>query len=51
MATDYTISALDSRLKNYLETNGVEVLTKALFNSESANSLFSFSNSLILWSL
>ena len=33
---DYTISALDSRLKNYLETNGVEVLTKALFNSESA---------------
>ena len=36
MATDYTISALDSRLKNYLETNGVEVLTKALFNSESA---------------
>ena len=36
MATDYTISALDSRLKNYLESNGVEVLTKALFNSESA---------------
>ena len=36
MATDYTISALDSRLKTYLETNGVEVLTKALFNSESA---------------
>lgn len=36
MATDYTISGLDSRLKNYLETNGVEVLTKALFNSESA---------------
>lgn len=33
---DYTISALDSRLKNYLETNGVDVLTKALFNSESA---------------
>ena len=27
---------MDSRLKNYLETNGVEVLTKALFNSESA---------------
>ena len=36
MATNYTISDLDSRLKNYLETNGVEVLTKALFNSESA---------------
>ena len=36
MATDYTISALDSRLKNYLDVNGVEVLTKALFNSESA---------------
>lgn len=33
---DYTISALDSRLKNYLETNGVDILTKALFNSESA---------------
>lgn len=32
----YTIENLDSRLKNYLETNGVEVLTKALFNSESA---------------
>ena len=36
MATDYTITNLDSRLKDYLETNGVEVLTKALFNSESA---------------
>ena len=36
MATNYTISDLDSRLKTYLETNGVEVLTKALFNSESA---------------
>ena len=36
MATGYTISGLDSRLKSYLETNGVEVLTKALFNSESA---------------
>ena len=36
MAMDYTISNLDSRLKTYLETNGVEVLTKALFNSESA---------------
>lgn len=36
MATDYTITNLDSRLKTYLETNGVEVLTKALFNSESA---------------
>ena len=34
--TDYTITNLDSRLKTYLETNGVEVLTKALFNSESA---------------
>ena len=33
---NYTIDALDSRLKTYLETNGVEVLTKALFNSESA---------------
>ena len=33
---DYTITNLDSRLKTYLETNGVEVLTKALFNSESA---------------
>lgn len=32
----YTINDLDTRLKNYLETNGVEVLTKALFNSESA---------------
>lgn len=32
----YTINDLDSRLKNYLDTNGVEVLTKALFNSESA---------------
>lgn len=32
----YTIENLDSRLKNYLETNGTEVLTKALFNSESA---------------
>lgn len=36
MANSYTISNLDSRLKSYLETNGVEVLTKALFNSESA---------------
>ena len=36
MATGYTISDLDSRLKSYLETNGVEILTKALFNSESA---------------
>ena len=33
---DYTITNLDSRFKTYLETNGVEVLTKALFNSESA---------------
>jgi len=33
---DYTITNLDSRLKNYLETNGVDILTKALFNSESA---------------
>ena len=33
---NYTITNLDSRLKNYPETNGVEVLTKALFNSESA---------------
>lgn len=33
---DYTITNLDSRLKTYLETNGTEVLTKALFNSESA---------------
>ena len=32
----YTINDLDSSLKNYLETNGTEVLTKALFNSESA---------------
>ena len=32
----YNITELDSRLKNYLETNGTEVLTKALFNSESA---------------
>lgn len=32
----YTINDLDTRLKNYLETNGTEVLTKALFNSESA---------------
>ena len=32
----YTINDLDTRLKNYLETSGVEVLTKALFNSESA---------------
>ena len=32
----YNITDLDNRLKNYLETNGVEVLTKALFNSESA---------------
>ena len=32
----YTIESLDSRLKNYLETSGTEVLTKALFNSESA---------------
>ena len=32
----YTIENLDNRLKNYLETNGTEVLTKALFNSESA---------------
>lgn len=36
MANGYTISDLDSRLKSYLETNGVEILTKALFNSESA---------------
>ena len=36
MAMDYTITNLDSRFKTYLETNGVEVLTKALFNSESA---------------
>lgn len=36
MAADYTITSLDNRLKTYLETNGVEVLTKALFNSESA---------------
>ena len=32
----YTIENLDNRLKNYLETSGTEVLTKALFNSESA---------------
>ena len=32
----YNITDLDNRLKTYLETNGVEVLTKALFNSESA---------------
>ena len=32
----YNITELDNRLKTYLETNGVEVLTKALFNSESA---------------
>ena len=32
----YNINELDTRLKNYLETNGTEVLTKALFNSESA---------------
>ena len=32
----YTINDLDTRLKTYLETNGTEVLTKALFNSESA---------------
>ena len=32
----YNITELDNRLKNYLETNGTEVLTKALFNSESA---------------
>jgi hypothetical protein len=36
MATNYTVESLDTRLKTYLETNGVEVLTKALFNSESA---------------
>ena len=33
---NYSIENLDNRLKNYLETNGTEVLTKALFNSESA---------------
>lgn len=32
----YNITDLDNRLKNYLEINGTEVLTKALFNSESA---------------
>ena len=32
----YNITDLDNRLKTYLETNGTEVLTKALFNSESA---------------
>ena len=32
----YNITELDNRLKNYLETSGTEVLTKALFNSESA---------------
>lgn len=32
---DYTITNLDSRLKNYLENND-EVLAKVLFNSESA---------------
>ena len=32
----YNITELDNRLKTYLETNGTEVLTKALFNSESA---------------
>lgn len=32
----YTIENLDERLKNYLETNNVELLTKTLFNSESA---------------
>ena len=36
MATSYTISDLDSRMKSYLETNGADILTKALFNSESA---------------
>jgi hypothetical protein len=36
MATNYTVESLDTRLKTYLETNGVEILTKALFNSESA---------------
>lgn len=32
----YTIENLDERLKNYLDTNNVELLTKTLFNSESA---------------
>lgn len=34
--TSYDITSLDNRLKDYLETNGAEILTKALFNSESA---------------
>lgn len=36
MVTSYTIGDLDSRMKNHLETNGAEILTKALFNSDSA---------------
>lgn len=32
----YNIENLDARLKNYLETNGVEVISKVYFDSESA---------------
>lgn len=32
----YNISDLDSRLQNYLETNGTELISKTYFNSDSA---------------
>lgn len=39
MATSYTISALDSRLKNYLDVNKDELISKAIFTSNTAKML------------
>lgn len=36
MATSYTISGLDSRLKNYLEVNKDQLIMDAIFNSKSS---------------
>lgn len=39
MATSYTISALDSRLKQYLDVNRDELISKALFTSPTSKML------------
>lgn len=39
MATSYTISSLDSRLKNFLSANKDELISKAVFNSKTSRLL------------
>lgn len=39
MATSYTITDLDNRLKNYLEVNKDQLITDAIFNSHTASML------------